>query len=100
MSHFPYALKEITKNRRKETHKRYCDYFPLCSPEKLYNLILLENNLNLKHSMLGGYTMFVYTFCEIKSSNSIADLKQVTLSLRAQFFSSKSLYFVLDIFIT
>lgn len=48
MSHFPYALKEITKHRKKETNKRYCDSFALYRLKKMFYLKLSENNLKLE----------------------------------------------------
>lgn len=71
MSNFPYALKEITKQKRKETNKRYCHSLPL------FNLTFSENSLKLNFVHC---EVFLSRLCEVKIKAVVSDLKQVTLS--------------------
>nr|XP_020022470.1 testis-expressed sequence 10 protein isoform X3 [Castor canadensis] len=52
MSHFPYALKEITKNRRKETHKsiKHCTIFSSNVDHLLLNLTLSDIMVSLANA--------------------------------------------------
>ena len=71
MSNFPYALKEITKQKRKETNKRYCHSLPLL------NLTFSENSLKLNFVHC---EVFLSRLCEVNIKAVVSDLKQITLS--------------------
>lgn len=68
MNNFPYALKEITKQKRKETNKRYCHSLPL------FNLTFSENSLKLNFVHC---EMFLYRLCKVKIKAIVSDLKSL-----------------------